>query len=169
MRLAFALVLAAAPAYAEPMTAASDDVCALLRADRHDRCRKLGHDGDATAYQSGTGELRRFVLAIARAGDDTLVSPSFDVHGNSDAQLAATMASLRTIHLDGRPVAVLDVISVFRADPVAFQTESFVGCGQANDGGWRCSVVDVGRCSATLDDSGNITGCDHALRVTLAR
>jgi hypothetical protein len=168
MRLAFAIVLAAAPVYAEPMTAASDDVCALLRADRHDRCRKLAHDGDATAYQSGTGELRRFVLAIARPGDDTLVSPSFDVHGTGDAQLAATMASLRTIHLDGRPVAVIDIISVFRTEP-AFQTEAFVGCGQAGDGGWRCGMVDVGRCAATLDDAGNITGCEHALRLTLAR
>jgi len=159
------LLLIAAPAVAAPMTAASDDVCALLRADRHDRCRKLAHDGDVTAYQSGTGDLRRFVLAVARRGDDTLVSPSLDIHGDADAPLVSTTATLRSIHLDGQPVAVLDVISSFHS----WQTEAFVGCGQASDGGWRCSMVDAGRCAAAIDDAGNITGCDHALRLTLAR
>lgn len=157
MRLPLLLVLAAAPALAAPMTAASDDVCALLRSDRHDRCRKLAHDGDATAYQSGTPELRRFVLAIARPGEDTLVSPSVDVHGDADAPLTTTTATLLETQLDGRPAIVLDVVSAYPS----WQTEAFVGCGRDGDGNWRCSVVDAGRCAAT--------GCDHALRLTPAR
>jgi hypothetical protein len=174
MRLAIVILLAAAaPARAElhfaPMTAASDDVCELLKADKHDRCRRFAHEGNATAYQSGTADLRRFVIAIARPGDDPLVSSSLDVHADGDAQLVATNASLRAIQLDGRPGVLLDVIAVHRVKPDAWQTESMVGCGQTAEGLWRCSALDVGRCEANIDGEGNVTACGRQQRLTLVR
>ena len=81
------ILAAAAPARAElavpshraSMTAASDEVCELLKADRHDRCKPLAHVDQATVYQAGTKHgIRRFVLAIDH-GDDVLVSPALDL------------------------------------------------------------------------------------------
>jgi hypothetical protein len=85
-----------APAHAElaraiitPMTAASDDVCELLKSDRHDRCTSLAHDGNAIIYTAGSKRgIRRFVLAIDRGGDeDVLVGPPIDLDQDAKPSL----------------------------------------------------------------------------------
>ncbi len=177
MRLAVLVpILASATAHAElsvrvvPMTAASDDVCELLKADKHDHCKRVVKDGDAIAYQPGTPDLRRFVLAIARPGDDTVVGASVDLHGDDDATLVAAHPTIRALRLDGRPAVLLDVTATYRAHRDIWQTEAVVGCGQAADGAWRCSSLDVGRCSADVDDDGIVTtACGDHARLTLAR
>lgn len=176
MRLALlASLLASATAHAglavrvQPMTAAADDVCALLKADKYDRCKRVVKDGDAIAYQAGTHDLRRFVLAIARPGDDTLVGASVDLHGDDDVSLVSALPAVRPLRLDGRPAILLDVVATYRArSRDTWQAESFIGCGQAADGAWRCSSLDLGRCSATVDDDGLVTtSCGEHARLTL--
>ena len=181
MRLALVVpflgpLLATSAAHAEvpvrvaPMTAASDDICKLLESDRHDHCKRVVHAGDATAYQSGSAELRRFVLAIARPADDAVIGASVDLYGDARATLVSTHPSVRAVRLDGRPAVLLDVTATFRADRDTWQTESVVGCGQAADGAWRCSTAELGTCGATIDDDGAITtACGDHTRLTLAR
>jgi hypothetical protein len=180
MRLALALglgglvALAAAPAaHADaprrtvaPMTRADGEVCDLLRAQAKDRCKAVAQDGAATVYQSGskTSGIRRLVLAID-TGSDVLVGPAVDVVAE---QLASTRPTLRAISIDGHPGVVLDVVATWRPGAPADHTESLVGCAQI-DGIWKCSLVDVGPCDASVaSDGGVTTSCGATSTLSIA-
>lgn len=137
-----------------PMTRADGDVCDLLRAQIDDKCKRVAQDGGATVYQSGskTAGIRRLVLAID-TGADVLVGPAVDVLSE---QLESTKPTLRAIAIDGRPGIVLDVVSTWKRDKAAEHTESLVGCVQAS-GIWKCSLVDVGSCDASVGPDGSVT------------
>jgi hypothetical protein len=148
------------------MTAADDAVCDLLRSDRADRCKQLAHADAATVYQSGTAALRRIVLAID-VGGATVIGPSVDVF-SGDATLVSTTPTVRAVQIDGRPATVLDVVADYRAAGQTWQTESIVGCGQTVAGAWKCALLDVGRCSATVDAQGRVTtSCGDRLQLSL--
>jgi hypothetical protein len=137
-----------------PMTRADGEVCDLLRAQAKDRCKAVAQDGAATVYQSGstTAGIRRLVLTIDTGGD-ILVSPAVDVVAE---QLASTRPTLRAISIDGHPGVVLDVVTTWKRGAPADHTESLVGCAQA-DGLWKCSLVDVGPCDASIGSDGGVT------------
>jgi hypothetical protein len=137
-----------------PMTRADGDVCDLLRAQVSDKCKRVATDGGATVYQSGSkaAGIRRLVLAID-TGSDVLVGPAVDLLYD---QLESTRPTLRTIAIDGRPGVVLDVVSTWKRGKAAEHTESLVGCVQA-DGIWKCSLVDVGPCDASVGADGSVT------------
>lgn len=170
MRIAagLAVLAAAAPAYAQlaprvaAMTAADEDVCDLLRSDRADRCKQLAHADAATVYQSGTGALRRIVLAIA-TGSTTVVGPSIDLSAG-DATLIAATPTVHAAQIDGRPATVLDVVASYRAAGQTWQTEAIVGCGQTAAGAWKCAALDLGTCTAKVEAGAQVTtSCgDHA-------
>lgn len=137
-----------------PMTRADGDVCDLLRAQIGDKCKRVAQDGGATVYQSGskaTG-IRRLVLAID-TGNDVLVGPAVDVLSE---QLESTKPTLRAIAIDGRPGVVLDVVSTWKRGKAAEHTQSLIGCVQAG-GIWKCSLVDVGPCDASVGPDGSVT------------
>ena len=148
-----AILMTVAPAHAglaprvAPMTAADDDVCELLKAERGDSCKRLARLGNATVYGTAKG-IRRVVLAIAD-GDDVLVSPPIDVAAG------ATTTTMRTVQLDGRPGVLVDVTTTRKRDTF----ETILAC---RDG--RCTSVELGSCRATIDPDGNVaTSCgDHA-------
>ena len=149
-----------------PMTRADGDVCDLLRAQITDKCKRVAQDGGATVYQSGskTAGIRRLVLAID-TGADVLVGPAVDVLYD---QLESTKPTLRAIEIDGRPGVVLDVVSTWKRGKVADHTEALVGCVQA-DGIWKCSLVDVGSCDASVGPDGSVTtSCGATSTLSLA-
>jgi hypothetical protein len=137
-----------------PMSRADGDVCDLLRAQITDKCKRVAQDGGATVYQSGskTAGIRRLVLAID-TGADVLVGPAVDVLSD---QLESTRPTLRAIAIDGRPGIVLDVVSTWKRDKAAEHAESLVGCVPA-DGIWKCSLLDVGSCDASVGADGSVT------------
>jgi hypothetical protein len=137
-----------------PMTRADGDVCDLLRAQAKDRCKAVAQDGPATVYQSGskTAGIRRLVLAID-TGSDVLVSPAVDIVAD---QLESTHPVLRPVAIDGHPGVVLDMVATWKAGAPAAHTESLVGCTQG-DGHWRCSLIDVGACDASVAKDGVVT------------
>jgi hypothetical protein len=148
----------AAPARAElaprtePMMTVDEPVCSLLNAAKGDHCKRVASAGDAALYRSGspTG-IRRFVVAIPH-GDATLVSPALDVA----ADLGDAAPTIRAIQIDGRAGLVVDVITTHDEQ----RDETIVGCGTTTTGTWKCETVDVGECSATIDDSGALaTSC----------
>jgi hypothetical protein len=183
MRLAvLALIASAAPARAElapvraqlaPMTAASDGVCELLRADRHDGCKRLAHAdsplGAAAVYQAGSPDLRRIVLAID-TGDGVLIAPGIDLYAG-DATLERAQPTVRPVQIDGRPGLVLDLVTTFhKRGGERWHTEAIVGCGHTPAGAWTCASIDVGTCDATIDaDGGVATSCGGHARLSLAR
>jgi hypothetical protein len=159
------VLAAAAPARGDalrrtvmPMTRADGDVCDLLRAQVKDRCKRVAQDGGATVYQSGgpsggkTSGIRRLVLAID-TGSDVLVGPPVDLLAE---QLESTRPTLRAIVLDGHPGVVLDVTSTWKRGKASEHAQSLVGCRQA-DGIWKCSLVDVGPCDASVAADGSVT------------
>ncbi len=86
------------------------------------------------------------------------------------ATLVAARPTIRALRLDGRPAMLLDVTATYRMERDVWQTEAVVGCGQAADGAWRCSSLDVGRCTASVDDDGVVTtACGDHTRLSLAR
>jgi len=137
-----------------PMTRADGDVCDLLRAQIGDRCKRIAQDGGVTVYQSSSraAGIRRLVLAIDTGGD-VLVGPAVDVLSD---QLESTRPTLRALAIDGRPGVALDVVSTWKRGKTAEHTEALVGCMQA-DRIWKCSLVDVGPCDATLGSDGSVT------------
>jgi hypothetical protein len=165
-----------------PMTRADGAVCDLLRSDLGDTCKRIARDGNAAVYQSrirsGGSGIRRLVLAIdTDAG--ILVGPVVDV---LDDQLESARPTLRAIAIDGQPGVALDVVSTWRRGKTAEHAESLVGCMQAGPidptgedprpaGAavgvptprarrspiWKCSLIDVGGCDATLAADGSIT------------
>jgi len=156
-----AALAAAAPARGDalrrtvmPMTRADGDVCDLLRAQINDKCKRVARDGGATVYQSGgkTAGIRRLVLAID-TGNDILVGPAVDLLAD---QLESTKPTLRAMAIDGHPGVVLDVVSTWKRGKLAEHTQSLVGCMQA-DGIWKCSLVDVGSCDASVASDGSVT------------
>ncbi|HEX2692290.1 MAG TPA: hypothetical protein VHN14_37030 [Kofleriaceae bacterium] len=162
---ALAALAAATPARGDalrrtvmPMTRADGDVCDLLRAQINDKCKRLAQDGGATVYQSGSkagskaAGIRRLVLAID-TGSDVLVGPAVDLLAE---ELESSRPTLRTMAIDGRPGVVLDVVSTWKRGKTAEHAESLVGCMQA-DGIWKCSLVDVGPCDASVGLDGSVT------------
>jgi hypothetical protein len=156
-----AALVAAAPARGDalrrtvaPMTRADGAVCDLLRAQIDDKCKRIAQDGGATVYQSGskTAGIRRLVLAID-TGRDVLVGPAVDLLAD---ELESTKPTLRAIAIDGKPGVVLDVVSTWKRGKAAEHAESLVGCMQV-DGIWKCSLVDVGSCDASVGDDGSVT------------
>src|SRR3954464_15341461 len=137
-----------------PMTRADGDVCDLLRAQITDKCKRVAQDGGVTVYQSGSkaAGIRRVILAID-TGNDVLVGPAVDVLSE---QLESTKPTLRAIAIDGRPGVVLDVVSTWKRGKAAERTQSLVGCMQT-DGIWKCSLVDVGSCDASVGSDGSVT------------
>jgi hypothetical protein len=137
-----------------PMTRADGDVCDLLRAQIGDKCKRVARDGGATVYQSGSkaAGIRRLVLTID-TGSDVLVGPAVDVLAD---QLESTRPTLRAVAIDGRPGVVLDVVSTWKHGKAAEHTQSLIGCVQA-DGIWKCSLVDVGPCDASVGPDGSVT------------
>jgi hypothetical protein len=137
-----------------PMTRADGDVCDLLRAQIGDRCKRVAQDGGATVYQSGSqaAGIRRLVLAI-ESGGDVLVGPAVDLPSD---QLQSTTPTLRAVAIDGRPGVVLDVVSTWKRGKTAEHAQSLVGCMQA-DGIWKCSLLDVGPCDASVAADGSVT------------
>ena len=178
--LAIAIVVAGAPARAElarpaPMTAAEGSVCALLAAEKGDRCSRVATLGAAAVYESGSRRgIHRLVVAIDEE-EAKLVGPSVDLLGEDCAgascvTLVATAANVRAIAIDGRPGIAADIVATFRAGKraPAWQTESIVGCARSDAGTWRCTTFDAGRCAATLGDDGAIaTSCGGRTRLTL--
>jgi hypothetical protein len=152
-----------------PMARADGDVCDLLRAQVNDRCKRVAQDGGATVYQSGSkaAGVRRLVLAID-TGNDVLVGPAVDVLSD---ELESTKPTLRAVAIDGRPGVVLDVVSTWKHGKAAEHTESLVGCMQA-DGIWKCSLVDVGSCDASVASDGSVTtscGATSTLSISPAK
>ena len=137
-----------------PMARADGDVCDLLRAQVTDKCKRVAQDGGATVYQSGSkaAGIRRLVLAID-TGNDVLVGPAVDVLSE---QLESTKPTLRAVEIDGRPGVVLDVVSTWKRGKAAEHTQALVGCVEA-DGIWKCSLVDVGSCDASVGPDGGVT------------
>ncbi|HET7499896.1 MAG TPA: hypothetical protein VFK02_02805 [Kofleriaceae bacterium] len=167
MRLAIlaAAVLAATPqatpAHADalrrtiaPMTRADGDVCDLLRAQINDQCKRIARDGGAAVYQSGSkaAGIRRLVLAIDTGGD-VLIGPAVDVLVD---QLESTRPTLRSVAIDGRPGIVLDLVATWKRGKAAERARSLVGCAQV-DATWKCSLVDVGACDASVGPDGSVT------------
>jgi len=155
------VLAAAAPSRADalrrtvaPMMRADGDVCDLLRAQVSDRCKRVASDGAAAVYQSGSKQsgVRRLVLAIT-AGDDVLVSPPIDVLSD---ELESTTPTLRSMAVDGHPGIVLDVVSTWKRGARAEHTQALVGCTQA-DRAWRCALVEVGACDASVGLDGSVT------------
>ena len=149
-----------------PMTRADGDVCDLLRAQVNDKCKRVAQDGGATVYQSGSkaAGIRRLVLAID-TGADVLVGPAVDVLAD---QLESTKPTLRAVAIDGRPGIVLDVVSTWKRDKAAEHAESLVGCVPA-DGIWKCSLVDVGACDASVGPDGSVTtACGTTATLSIA-
>jgi hypothetical protein len=111
-----------------------------------------------SVYQSrhkpGSGEagIRRLVLAID-TGDTVLVGPAIDV---LDEELQSARPTLRTIAVDGHSGVALDVVSTWRRGKAAEHAESLVGCMQTG-AIWKCSMVDVGSCDASLGSDGSVT------------
>ncbi|HEY0483140.1 MAG TPA: hypothetical protein VGD37_36715 [Kofleriaceae bacterium] len=162
-----ALAVLAAPARGDalrrtvaPMTRADGAVCELLRAELGDTCKRVAHDGNAAVYQSrsrsrGPAGIRRLILAID-TGEAVLVGPAIDV---LDDHLESARPTLRAIAIDGQPGIALDVVSTWRRGKAAEHTESLVGCRQTG-AIWKCSLVDVGGCDATLAADGSVmTSC----------
>jgi hypothetical protein len=141
-----------------PMSRADGSVCDLLRSDLGDTCKRVAQDGNVSVYQSrhksgsGAAGIRRLVLAID-TGDTVLVGPAIDV---LDEQLQSARPTLRTIAIDGRPGVALDVVSTWRRGNAAERAESLIGCMQAG-AIWKCSLVDVGGCDASLGQDGSVT------------
>jgi hypothetical protein len=144
-----------------PMTRADGAVCDLLRSDLGDTCKRIARDGNAAVYQSrspsgrgsgGSTGIRRFVLAI-ETDRGVLVGPALDV---LDDQLESARPTLRAIAIDGHPGVALDVVSTWRRGKTAEHAESLVGCMQAG-AIWKCSLIDVGGCDASLGADGSIT------------
>ena len=135
-----AVLAASAHAAPAPMTAASDRVCDLLRADRHDACRQAARlrTAHAIAYQAGSSQLRRFVLAIAD-GDATLISPAIDLADAGDATLVSTTPSLRQ---DGDAI-VLAIAARYRGADARWQIETDLRCAHQDRGAWACSTVEL--------------------------
>jgi len=166
----------AAPAHGDalrrtvaPMTRADGRVCDLLRAELGDTCKLVVRDGNAAVYQSRSRSgspagIRRLVLAID-TGDTVLVGPAIDV---LDDQLESARPTLRAIEVDGHPGVALDVVSTWRRGKAAERAESLVGCMQSG-AIWKCSLVDVGSCDASLASDGSVTtscGATSTLAVT---
>jgi hypothetical protein len=137
-----------------PMARADGDVCELLRAQARDRCKAVARDGVATVYQSGstTAGIRRLVLAIDTGGD-VLVSPPIDVVAEP---LVSARPTLRAFTVDGRPGVVLDVVVTRSRGADADRSESLVGC-MRSDTIWKCSVIEVGACDASVATDGGVT------------
>ncbi len=160
------LAAAAAPARAElaprtePMMIADEPVCHLLNAAKGDHCKRVASAGDAALYRSGSPKgIRRFVVAIPH-GNATLVSPALDV----SADLSDAAPTIRAIQIDGRAGLVVDVVTT-RDDQ---RDETIVGCGTTPAGTWKCETVDVGECSATIDDSGALaTSCGGQVTLSI--
>jgi hypothetical protein len=140
-----------------PMTRADGAVCDLLRSELGDTCKRIARNGNAAVYQSRSRSgrsagIRRLVLAID-TGRDVLVGPAVDV---LDDQLESTRPTLRAIAIDGQPGIALDVVSTWRRGSTAEHAESLIGCMQAG-AIWKCSLVDVGGCDATLGADGSVS------------
>jgi hypothetical protein len=143
------------------MTRADGAVCDLLRSDVGDTCKRVAREGSAAVYlsrsRSGRGSggstgIRRVVLAIDTGGG-VLVGPALDV---LDDQLESTQPTLRAIAIDGHPGIALDLVSTWRRGKTAEHAESLVGCMQAGVV-WKCSLIDVGSCDASLGADGTVT------------
>lgn len=163
--LAVATLAAAAPARGDalrrtlaptiaPMTRADGEVCDLLRAQIQDRCKRVARDGTAAVYQSGSkaAGVRRLVLAID-TGRDVLIGPAVDVLSD---RLQSTRSTLRSVAIDGHPGVALHVVATWKRGKSAERTQSLVGCAPIGDI-WKCSLVDVGPCDASLADDGSVT------------
>ncbi|HEU4734693.1 MAG TPA: hypothetical protein VFT22_42675 [Kofleriaceae bacterium] len=137
-----------------PMTRADGNVCDLLRAQISDTCKRVAQDGGVAVYQSGSkaAGIRRLVLAID-TGDDVLVGPAVDVLVD---QLESTRPTLRTVAIDGRPGVVLDLVATWKRGKAAERARSLVGCAQV-EAIWKCSLVDVGACDASVGPDGRVT------------
>ncbi|TMQ14072.1 MAG: hypothetical protein E6J90_27380 [Deltaproteobacteria bacterium] len=144
-----------------PMTRADGAVCDLLKSDLGDTCKRIARDGHAAVYQSrsrsargsgGSTGIRRFVLALD-TGSGILVGPTVDV---LDDQLESARPTLRAIAIDGHPGVALDVVSTWRRGKTAEHAESLIGCMQAGSI-WKCSLIDVGGCDASLTADGTVT------------
>ena len=171
---AIAVIGAAAPARGDallrrtiaPMTRADGEVCDLLRAQIQDRCKQVAHDGTATVYQSGSkaAGIRRLVLAID-TGSDILVGPAVDVLSD---ELQSTKPTLRSVAIDGRPGVVLDVVATWKRGKTTEHAQHLVGCTRTAKV-WKCSLVDVGACVASVAPDGSVTttcGATSTLSVT---
>ncbi len=178
--LAFAIVTTAvgtaraelAPPRIAPMTLASDEVCELLKSDRHDTCKPAAQLDRAKVYQAGASHgIRRYVLAIDR-GDDTLISPSIDLPAE-DGTLDRATPTITAVEIDGHPGFVLDVVSSFHRGTkrarTSWQTEAIVGCTEV-DAVWKCVTVEPGACAATIDPDGSITtSCGDRVKLSTRR
>jgi hypothetical protein len=182
MRIAFvalaglAALAAARPARADaprrtvaPMTRADGEVCDLLRAQIQDRCKRVARDGSAAVYQSGSkaAGVRRFVLVID-TGRDVLIGPAVDVLSD---ELQSTRPTLRAIAIDGHPGVALHVVATWKRGKAAERAASLVGCAPVGEI-WKCSMLDVGGCDASLADDGSVTtscGASSTLSITGAR
>ncbi|HEY0991981.1 MAG TPA: hypothetical protein VGD80_33245 [Kofleriaceae bacterium] len=150
-----------------PMTRADGEVCDLLRAQVQDRCKRVARDGTAAVYQSGStaAGVRRLVLAID-TGRDVLIGPAVDVLSD---QLQSTRSTLRSIAIDGHPGIALHVVATWKRGASAESTQSLVGCAAIGQV-WKCSLVDVGRCDASLADDGSVTtSCGATATLSLER
>ena len=180
-----------------PMTRADGEVCDLLRAQVQDRCKRVARDGTAAVYQSGSNAagVRRLVLAID-TGRDVLIGPAVDVLSD---QLQSTRSTLRSIAIDGHPGVALHVVATWKrgasaersgpqagplglltrglsgpqAGPLGLltrgRTQSLVGCAAIGEV-WKCSLVDVGPCDASLADDGRVTtSCGATATLSLER
>ena len=165
-----------------PMTRADGEVCDLLRAQVQDRCKRVARDGTAAVYQSGSNAagVRRLVLAID-TGRDVLIGPAVDVLSD---QLQSTRSTLRSIAIDGHPGVALHVVATWKrgasagrsgpeAGPLGLltrgHTQSLVGCAAIGEV-WKCSLLDVGPCDASLADDGRVTtSCGATATLSLER
>lgn len=172
-----AVIAAAAPAHGDallrrtvaPMTRADGEVCDLLRAQIQDRCKRVAQDGSATVYQSGSkaAGIRRLVLAID-TGNDILVGPAVDLLSE---QLQSTRPVLRSVAIDGQPGVVLDVVATWKRGTATEHAQSLVGCTRTAKV-WKCSLVDVGACDASVARDGSVTttcGATSTLSVSSPR
>ena len=147
------------------MTLASDEVCELLKADRHDTCKSAVQLDRAKVYQAGAKRgIRRYVLAIDR-DDDTLISPSIDLPAENGTLDHAT-PTLSIVQIDGHAGYVLDLVSSFHRDRTSWQTESVIACSAEG----TCVAVDTGACAATVGSDGSLTtACGDHLKLSTTR
>ncbi|HSR96086.1 MAG TPA: hypothetical protein VLM79_03400 [Kofleriaceae bacterium] len=173
-RPAYADALPASPApmtrSVTPMTRADGEVCDLLRAQVQDRCKRVAREGTAAVYQSGSkaAGVRRLVLAID-TGRDVLIGPAVDVLSD---ELESTQPTLRPVTIDGRAGVALHVIATWKRGKAraAERAASLVGCAPVG-AIWKCSLLDVGACDATLAADGSVTtscGASASLSIAVA-
>jgi hypothetical protein len=148
------------------MSDADGEVCGLLRAETTDTCKRVAKlDANVAAYQSGSARGIRRVVLVVRDGDRQLVGPGIDLLG--DGAKLTVEPTLRPILIDGKPGVVLDVIAKFKLGKDAWTTEEVVGCAQTETA-WKCAMVDVGRCNATVADNGTVTSsCGDSTTLSL--